>query len=46
MARTWLRVLLPEFVTMRRPLRSKPYYFDIPNSATGTTLRHWFNLNH
>ena len=36
----------PEFVTMRRPLRSKPYYFDIPNSVTGTTQRHWFNLNY
>lgn len=29
--------------TMPRPLRSKPYYFDIA-SDDGTVTRHWFDL--
>lgn len=32
-------------VTMPRPLRSEPYYFDIKNDTSGQTQRHWFSLN-
>jgi hypothetical protein len=30
-------------VSMPRPLRNDPYYFDITH-ADGVTTRHWFNL--
>ena len=30
-------------VTMPRPLREDPYYFDIPDDV-GNITRHWFNL--
>jgi hypothetical protein len=30
-------------VSIPRPIRSDPYYFDLPASE-GTTSRHWFNL--
>ena len=32
-------------VTMPRPLREDPYYFDIRDDA-GSVMRHWFNLRH
>jgi hypothetical protein len=32
-----------ETVTMPRPLREDPYYFDIPDDD-GNVRRHWFNL--
>ncbi|SMH26219.1 hypothetical protein SAMN02982922_0086 [Mesorhizobium australicum] len=32
-------------VTMPRPLREDPYYFDIRDDA-GNVTRHWFNLRH
>ncbi len=32
-------------VTMSRPLRDNPYYFDIRDDA-GSVMRHWFNLRH
>ena len=32
-----------EIVTMSRPLREEPYYFDIRH-ADGNVTRHWFNL--
>ncbi|MCP1201091.1 hypothetical protein NIM86_16885 [Notoacmeibacter sp. MSK16QG-6] len=28
-----------------RPVRSKPYYFDIRDTEAGASSRHWFNLN-
>ncbi|WP_432349947.1 hypothetical protein WMC41_31075 (plasmid) [Shinella yambaruensis] len=32
-------------VSISRPLRSEPYYFDIKNDTSGQTERHWFGLN-
>ena len=32
-------------VSISRPLRSEPYYFDIKNDTSGETERHWFGLN-
>jgi hypothetical protein len=32
-------------VSVPRPLRSEPYYFDIKNDTSGQTQRHWFSLN-
>lgn len=32
-------------VTIPRPLRSEPYYFDIKNDTSGQNERHWFGLN-
>lgn len=32
-------------VSISRPLRSEPYYFDIKNDTSGQTERHWFELH-
>lgn len=32
-------------VSISRPLRSEPYYFDIRNDSSGQSERHWFGLN-
>ena len=32
-------------VSISRPLRSEPYYFDIKNDTSDQTERHWFGLN-
>jgi len=32
-------------VSIPRPLRSEPYYFDIKNDTSGQNERHWFSLN-
>jgi hypothetical protein len=32
-------------VSMSRPLRSEPYFFDIKNDTSGQTERHWFELH-
>lgn len=32
-------------VSISRPLRSEPYFFDIKNDTSGETERHWFRLN-
>jgi hypothetical protein len=39
----WGRENCVQTVTMPRPLRSKPYYFDI-TSQDGAVSRHWFAL--
>ncbi len=31
-------------VSISRPLRSEPYYFDIKNDTSGRTERHWFGV--
>lgn len=32
-------------ISIPRPRRSEPYYFDIKNDTSGRTERHWFELN-
>ena len=32
-------------VSISRPLRSEPYFFDIKNDTSGQTERHWFELH-
>ena len=32
-------------VSISRPLRSEPYFFDIMNDTSGQAERHWFGLN-
>ncbi len=32
-------------ISIPRPLRSEPYYFDIKNDTSGQTERHWFELH-
>ena len=32
-------------VSISRPLRSVPYFFDIKNDTSGKTERHWFGLH-
>ncbi|WLR95725.1 hypothetical protein [Shinella zoogloeoides] len=32
-------------ISISRPLRLEPYYFDIENDTSGQTERHWFELN-
>lgn len=32
-------------VSVSRPLRSEPYFFDIRNDTSGQTERHWFELH-
>ncbi|CDZ67517.1 Hypothetical protein NGAL_HAMBI2605_57980 [Neorhizobium galegae bv. orientalis] len=32
-------------VSISRPLKSEPYFFDIKNETSGQTERHWFELH-
>lgn len=32
-------------ISISRPLRSQPYYFDVKNDTSDQTQRHWFSLN-